>query len=356
VVIFCLLVLTHCKLTVKEKRDALRLAGILEKASENTIINLEPIPLPFSCKSTGKSPVQPTLATQLRPADIGLTITLGDSIAAALIAKTLSLPPFADNRAYSFCGGKGYPSYPTFPYCLRQFNNDLKGYSIGDGNQNSTNAKLNVAHDGDTSYNLTSQVDILLTRLPQYPYSGDTWKHISIFIGGNDLCNSCGDPTTYTAANYKTNVEAALTKIQAEIPKSFVSLIPPPNITKLAAVVGLTCPILDTCPCKRQALPGQLYPAYIQVLYDLAAQFNAEQDDDFHVTVQPFFVNITLPMKLGFIDLSYFAIDCFHLSAKGQAAAGQAMWNNCMQAPGAKNTTWKEGEKWICPGPTQYLQ
>ena len=30
----------------------------------------------------------------------------------------------------------------------------------------------------------------------------------------------------------------------------------------------------------------------------------------------------------GKVDLSYFAMDCFHVSAKGQASLAVALWNN----------------------------
>jgi len=214
VVIFCLLVLTHCK-SVKEDiaksllesriyngintmEDALRLADILEKAAENYTIPDSPPILPFPCLGTGRSNPSPTKATELLPGDIDLVITLGDSIAAAFIASLVL--PFVDNRAFSFCGGSGYPLYNTLPYCLKsKFNADLDGFSIGDGDENSPFAKLNVAHDGDTSYELVGQANNLFTKLSSYTNRDTAWKHISIFIGGNDLCKSCNDGVTYNA-------------------------------------------------------------------------------------------------------------------------------------------------------------
>jgi len=140
------------------------------------------------------------------------------------------------------------------------------------------------------------------------------------------------------------------------IPKVFISLIPPPDITILDAFVGLGCLISDySCPCKSIPATSALYPAYVQALRDLAASYVGK--DDFYVTVQPFFEKIKLPRNPdGSPNKSYFSIDCFHLSAKGHAAAGQALWNNLMQPTSAKATKWEEGEPWICPESGQYLQ
>jgi phospholipase B1 len=36
------------------------------------------------------------------------------------------------------------------------------------------------------------------------------WKLLSIFVGGNDLCDFCGDVHAHSAANYSSNIEVLL--------------------------------------------------------------------------------------------------------------------------------------------------
>ena len=61
---------------------------------------------------------------------------------------------------------------------------------------------------------------------------------------------------------------------------------------------------------------------------------------DFAVVLQPFLANQGLPRNShGMLDNSYFSPDCFHLSAKGQAAMAVGLWNNMLQPVGEKSTT-----------------
>ncbi|KAJ6666857.1 hypothetical protein lerEdw1_018859 [Lerista edwardsae] len=63
------------------------------------------------------------------------------------------------------------------------------------------------------------------------------------------------------------------------------------------------------------------------------------QRTDFAVVVQPFFRNTFMPLNNdGKPDLSYFAVDCFHLSEKGHAEMAMALWNNMLEPVGHKQT------------------
>jgi len=61
--------------------------------------------------------------------------------------------------------------------------------------------------------------------------------------------------------------------------------------------------------------------------------------------------NTTYPRQSnGEPDWSFFAPDCFHFSAKGHAAAGEALWNNMMEPVGQKSTSWSaDGKHVFCP-------
>jgi len=200
-------------------------------------------------------------------------------------------------------------------------------------------------------------VSHLLEKLNYYPR--DAWKHISIFIGGNDLCASCTDWTKYSPLNYQRNIEGVLDTIKAIIPKVFISLITPPDVTILNLISGGHCFILNpfTCSCKSHLGTKDLHRQYSKVLRDIVSLQKYNDKEDFYVSVQPFFEDIQIPLNPDRTpDLSYFAMDCFHLSAKGHFASGQALWNNLMQSPANKSRSWVIGEPYICPGPDQYLQ
>lgn len=263
-----------------------------------------------------------------------------------------------DDRAYAFGNGyTGYPDYHCLPNLLKKFNPKLAGYSIGTGDAYSSNAKLNVAVDGAQSGDFWPQVSHLRNKLKDY--SPEAWKHISIFIGGNDLCVSCTNVVKYSPANFQANMEAVLDDIKATIPKVFISIITPPDITIFNFINTGRCIILEpfVCGCKKNAGTKNLQKLYSRVLHDIEALPKYNDKEDFFISVQPFLEDIQLPLKPDRTpDLTYFALDCFHLSSKGHSAFGQALWNNLMEPLDNKTRTWVVGEPFICPGPDQYLQ
>ncbi|GFO27956.1 phospholipase b1, membrane-associated-like [Plakobranchus ocellatus] len=92
--------------------------------------------------------------------------------------------------------------------------------------------------------------------------------------------------------------------------------------------------------------------AYQQGLQDLVDS-GAYETDNFTVVNQLFFVNTTLPYVEGkddVIDYSFFAIDRFHISQKGQAVAGLSLWNSMFEPVGNKSTSvqWTNGNI-LCP-------
>ncbi|NXI36949.1 PLB1 Phospholipase, partial [Galbula dea] len=64
-----------------------------------------------------------------------------------------------------------------------------------------------------------------------------------------------------------------------------------------------------------------------------------EKRQDFAVVMQPFFRNTLLPLDgTSKPDLSFFAADCFHFSARGYAEMATALWNNMLEPVGEKQT------------------
>jgi phospholipase B1 len=312
----------------------------------------------FPCPNTGRSNPRPTSAQKLLPGDIDIVIGLGDSIVAAFGALSTSIiNVFTQWRGYSFCigGQTNYDNYVSIPNILKNYNPNVKGFSVGNGDQNNVNAVLNVAVSGARSADLMVQVDALVAKLRNYDIQ-NSWKLVSLFIGGNDLCDYCNDPTHNSPENYRFRVERALDAIKARIPKVFVNLISPPDITLLGEINEGLCGVLHPfeCSCATDDSTHQIYSSYIKQLDEIQDLPKYHDKEDFHVVYQPFLAEIQIPMKDGKPDLSYFAPDCFHFSGKAHQAAAIALWNNMVE-PDDKKKTWFPGEMIECPATGQYL-
>ena len=53
----------------------------------------------------------------------------------------------------------------------------------------------------------------------------NSWKLITFFIGGNDLCKSCKDINKYSPAKYMDNIKNTLDYMKANLPRTFVNLV-----------------------------------------------------------------------------------------------------------------------------------
>jgi len=301
----------------------------------------------------------PTNARNLKPADIDLVIALGDSLTAAFGADASSIfDLFVDYRASSFSGGVN-PNLNTFPKLLTVFNNGLTGFSIGDGDEYSSNSRLNVAVTGAISEELPPQITNLRSKLDTLNRPND-WKHISLFIGGNDLCDSCDDPPRFSAAQYSINIQRALDEIKGTLRNVFVSLVVPPDVTLLSELTGGLCSILRPFECTcvdPDDGAHELHAEYVTALHEIENLPKYNDRADFYVVVQPFLELINIPrLPNGNPDMSYFAPDCFHFSDKAHTEAGLALWNNLMEPRASKKREWTVGEPYECPGPNQFLQ
>jgi len=323
--------------------------------------NPSPVELPpFPCPLTGRSTPRPTDARKLRPADIDVVGTIGDSVAAGFGAlSTTIFTIFTEYRGYSFpVGGQVvYDSFQTVPNMLKLYNPNVKGFSVGNGGQTSANAVLNSAVSGARSYDLPAQVDYLEARMRALGVDfNNDWKLISIFVGGNDLCDYCKDTVKNSPTNYRNNLEFVLDAIKNKFPKVFVNLIAPPDVTLLGEVSTGLCSILHAyeCACAPEEETKVAHGEYTRLLAQLVTQPKYHNKPDFFVSYQPFLQNLTLPMKDGVPDRSYFAPDCFHFSGKSHQASAVALWNNMCESPANKKVTWTPGEPVECPA--EFLQ
>ncbi|XP_014448628.1 phospholipase B1, membrane-associated [Tupaia chinensis] len=303
------------------------------------------------CRYRDPSNPVPTSVHRLRPADIKVIGALGDSITAALGARARRIEEILVQRtefrgvSWSAGGDETVHNTVTLPNILREFSHNLRGFSTGTGNERSANAAFNQAKSGDKAGNLLTQAGSLLNllRTDQRINFRNDWKIITVFIGGNDLCNFCTNKGTYSAENYSEAIKNALDFLQREIPRVFVNLVNVFQMASLGSMITSNCrnPALRAlCPCLTRNPPNR---------EDLAAVMNANRDyhmktheliesgrynrwDNFTVVLQPMFENTGIPTtEEGLPDVSLFAPDCFHFSQKGHDRAARYLWRNMLE-------------------------
>ncbi|KAK3093837.1 hypothetical protein FSP39_020782 [Pinctada imbricata] len=265
--------------------------------------------------------------------------------------------------------GLKLPTFPCKKYIrggpvsdmIKMYNPDVKGFAVGSGNQYSKNAHLNVADSGAVSVDLIDQARHLVDLMKKEPgvdFEND-WKIITLFIGGNDLCDYCDEELKYSVANYKANIQETLDILHKEVPRAFVNVVEVLNIADINVLnEGLVCDTLHFFTCRCGAFPSsaereamdKAVKEYQHAVVELVNTGRYDTRDDFTVVVQPFYENTQIPRVAdGGPDLSYFAPDCFHLSAKGHKAAAEALWDNMIEVVGEKRTRWTPTQPVECP-------
>ncbi|XP_026175090.1 phospholipase B1, membrane-associated-like [Mastacembelus armatus] len=303
----------------------------------------------------------PTSVHELRPADIKVVAAVGDSLTAGNgIASSPNniLDVLSQYRglSWSIGGDENLTTVTTLPNILKYFNQNLTGYSVGMGKQHTPHAFLNQAVAGAKSKDLPSQVRALVERMKndsRINFESD-WKVITIFIGGNDMCDHCYNSLIYSADNFVQNVGESLAYLHKEVPRALVNLVEPLFISPLREVhmdTSLKCPtwlVNILCPCvilpkpnsKALQLLDDLNRSYQHLLHELVESGQYDTRSDFTVVIQPFFRDIIIPrLPDGRPDRSFFSADCFHLSQNAHTLMARALWNNMLEPLGNKTST-----------------
>jgi len=190
------------------------------------------------------------------------------------------------------------------------------------------------------------------------------WKVVTIWIGGNDLCDYCEDTQKHSPENFQESVRQALKILRDGIPKLFVNLVLGIDATKLYELDGYLCSILHyfECSCATssdESVRKQVSQALTQYNLKLVSLRDEEEfnnRDDFTIVIQPFLQNTEVPRTDdGTPDMKYFAPDCFHFSYLSHEAAAVALWNNMVEPIPSKLTSWTIGEGIDCPLSGQYF-
>ncbi|KAL7301492.1 hypothetical protein TKK_0005929 [Trichogramma kaykai] len=327
------------------------------------------ISTPFPCDvSNGRSPKVPKTVHELRPGDIDVIGAMGDSLTAGngVFASNI-LHVLMENRGVVATGGGqgNWRMYLTLPNILKEFNPNLIGFATSDAFTYEKASEFNVAEGGAMSRDIPYMAQALINRMKSDPRVDlkKHWKMVSIMIGANDFCTDmCYLPkASDTLYNHKKDLLQALRLLKSELPRTFVSVIPPPHLQLLVNMTGRSAFCEITVDFECSCLLGLTFRDRRQAYYDIMAQWHKLEEEiamypefqtnDFAVVIQPFTTNLTFPETSdGKSDFSYLSSDCFHISQKGNARVSNALWNNLLQAVGAKSRNWKNTfEEFLCP-------
>ncbi|XP_075451528.1 phospholipase B1, membrane-associated isoform X2 [Ascaphus truei] len=321
----------------------------------------------LTCPGSGPSNPIPRSVHKLRPADIKVVAALGDSLTAAFGAKATGLADLSEEWrgvSWSIGGDGSLETYTTLPNILKKFNPTVRGFSTGVGK---ATAEFNVAVGGAKAENMASQARTLVNKMKESQAINfkEDWKIITIFIGGNDLCQYCQNRDRYSLKNHIKHIESALDILYEEIPRAFVNLVEVMEIEGLRQVTSesLGCILLkpNLCPCiinPREASPElnevkQLNRNLQTHVAALGAKEKYQEREDFAVVTQPFFQNTVVPVNSnGEVDVDFFSADCFHFHERGHAEMAIALWNNMLEPVGEKqefNNFTHDRSKLKCP-------
>lgn len=330
----------------------------------------------FPCTNRSPSPTTPTSVHELRPADIKVVAAVGDSLTAAngVGAKNDNLLLVINQYrglSWSIGGDENITTVTTLPNILKEFNLNVTGFSEGIGGEDSPQAFLNQAVPGATSSDMVAQVQVLVEKMktdPRIDFQND-WKVITMFIGGNDICDFCTDSIYGSPANVAIRIQEALDILQSQVPRAIVNLVEMLNIVPLRELhsdSSLGCPswfVRLICPCILNPKEGsaelqkvnEYNRGYQLAMRQLVDSGRYDTRDDFTVVLQPFMREIYLPrLDDGRPDRSYLSPDCFHLSQKAHTLMARALWNNMLEPVGNKTFSqdFQAGIDLMCPSET----
>ncbi|XP_059476394.1 phospholipase B1, membrane-associated-like [Neocloeon triangulifer] len=360
-----------CVLLLTAAAEAFFLPFLDIKNEKQAVI---PRNVPFPCprEPGARSPERPSSAHQLRPGDIDVVATIGDSLTAATgaVARAFYDVITVDNRGMSWSGGGqgNWRQYLTLPNILKEYNPNVTGQSLGDGLSQTPNAQFNVAVNGAMDQDIPFEAVELVRRMraDRRVDFKNHWKMITIWVGTNDLCTDfCYDPNQGADAHMR-NLQKTLDYLYEHVPRAFVNLVSAPYVpsyTKLKDLPNLCLsllPILCSClfggnEAEKLRNVTLMTRRFQKVERMLVESKRYDGRPDFALEFQPTYLdNIYPTVRLNngrlTTDYSYMSIDCFHFSQKLHAVAANTLWNNLFEPPWEKTTTWKPlFQKFLCP-------
>ncbi|CAN8203441.1 unnamed protein product [Coccothraustes coccothraustes] len=321
------------------------------------------------CEDRSPSSPPATSVHSLKPADVKIVAALGDSLTAGSgIASDTLQDVITQYRglSWSIGGDESLENVTTLPNILKKFNPNLFGFSTGSSKET---AGFNVAERNASARDMPAQARALveLMRSSSKINFKEDWKLITILVGGSDLCQYCLDKETYSVQKYVKHLQDTLDIFYKELPRVFINVVEMLEFSGLRQITASSSECALTakkvCPC---LLNPEENSSELQEIRRVNRDFQAEalqlihsgryeQRQDFAAVIQPFFRNTLLPLdSTSRPDMSFFAADCFHFSARGYAEMAMALWNNMLEPVGEKqtyNNFTHDRSKLRCPNP-----
>jgi len=223
--------------------------------------------------------------------------------------------------------------------------------------------ELNAAQSGATVNDLDFQVNYLVQKMKNnsmIDFKSD-WKILSILIGANDACHLCEasnpPPVDIIADKFAITYDAIIDKLQQQIPRLFINILPmfnasglyylTRNVTyckDLHIIFPSECPCAFTSDIVKRTYMDSVLQAFNKRTYNIAQKWQKKHLDDFIVTMQPLFINLTIP------DISFLStLDCFHPSHKAHEITAVAGWNSLISPVSKKRRTFYPDDPLLCP-------
>ncbi|XP_049640646.1 phospholipase B1, membrane-associated [Suncus etruscus] len=268
----------------------------------------------FNFKTSIWYPKGNTSIHRLKPADIKIVAAVGDAFTAA--------------------NGAG-----SRPLDIKDILTEYRGLSWSIGGDRSLRTIITLPSEYYTRpRDLPNQVNMIITMLKndkKINYKED-WKLLTIFIGGDDLCDLCNDQAHPFSEAFLCNIQHALDILHAELASLELQNDFPSN-SELS--------LRRICPCLMMLSDGdpqldyliEVNKKYQEQVEKLVESGRYDTRDDFTVVLQPFLERFKVPItEEGLPDLTYFAPDCFHFSQKTHGHIASALWNNMLEPVGQK--------------------
>eukprot|EP00794_Sanderia_malayensis_P020615 gene20615-22650_t len=283
---------------------------------------------------------------RLRPSDVDIIMSIGGAMSAGVAANASSVPElFSSHKTVSFSiGGKHtIDKMVTLPSILKKFNPNLKGAVIRE-------ESFTTMHYGTSLRYLPSRVTGLVEKLEKRKDIDFNlnWKLLTLSLDFDDYCFACRIRNQWDE-RIRAIVEA-LDILYLKVPRIYISLLLPPNITQLYTMsTNRQCPKLywKRCECLESGSAEERSDV-MAMLNDLKSHLTKvvkkyNSRSDFAVVIQPFWSDI----RQGKSNL--LAKDCFHLSLSGHEYAAVNLWNNLLQPIFQKNNHWIYDKSILCP-------
>jgi len=317
----------------------------------------------------------PTNISDLHPNDIKVVMALGDSVTAGfgIMGKSGLLNEYR-GQSWSIGGDHNATTLANF---LQFYSPKLQGSSLGHHllepcfgilcpplEYRPSQDVLNAAQSGAMVDDLAGhELDYMIKQLKanRNINFAEDWKHLTLFIGANDLCASCTFEKSFLSpAEYYKNLFAVLERVRTSIPRVFVSIVDIFNISqiydlslKTPRCVNIHRLFFIECDCifrsngaKSRLLVDEYAVAYNQKSREAAAYYQSQNYLDFAVVIQPFTRDLAMKDQPSDM-LSTF--DCFHPSLIAHQALATGLWNSLLTPAAMKKTNMNITDTPLCP-------